>query len=37
MLHDKEESFLKIAELYEIKEKTKHQGVCLEIAIISIR
>jgi len=37
MLHDKEEPFLKMAELNEIKEKTRHQRICLETAIISIR
>ncbi len=36
MLHDKEESLLKMAELHEIKEKMTCQRVCLEIAIISI-
>jgi hypothetical protein len=37
MLHDKEESFLKMAELHEIKEKMRDQWICIETAIISIR
>jgi hypothetical protein len=37
MLHEKEESFLKMTELHKIKEKIRHQRICLEIAIISTR
>jgi hypothetical protein len=37
MLHDKEESLSKTAELYEIKEKIRRQTICLETAIISTR
>jgi hypothetical protein len=37
MLHDKEESFLKMTELHDINEEIRHQVICLEIAIISIR
>ena len=37
MLHDKEESFLKMTELNEIKGKVRHQRFCLKIAIISTR
>ncbi len=37
MLHDKEESLLKMAELHEINKKTKHLRVCFETAIISTR
>ena len=37
MLHDKEESISKTAELYEIKEKMRSRRVCLEIATISRR
>ena len=35
MLHDKEESLLKIAEISEIKEKMRHQTTHIEIDIIS--
>jgi hypothetical protein len=35
MLHDKEESFLKMTELNEIKEKMRHTGFCHENVIIS--
>ena len=37
MLHGKEESFLKITELYEIKGKMRNRRVCLEIATIATR
>jgi hypothetical protein len=37
MLHDKEESFLEMAELNEIKEKMRHKRVFLKITIISTR
>ena len=37
MLHDKEESFLKMTELHEIKEKMRSKRVCLKTVIISAR
>ena len=33
MLHDKEESFLKMTELHEIKEKMRHTGFALKMSI----
>jgi len=35
MLHDKEESLLRIAELHEIKEKNRNQNNIIEMTIIS--
>jgi hypothetical protein len=35
MLHNKEESLLKMAELHEIKEKNRDQGILAEMTIIS--
>ncbi len=35
MLHGKEESLSKMAELHEIKEKMRIKGIVAEIAIIS--
>jgi len=36
MLHDKEESFLKMAELDEIKGKKRNQNILIQMIIISI-